>query len=97
MLVAGGAIKLEIIHEGRIDLAMMRPDTDALKAGARKAVDAYGATVGQSLDDAVTYLHERPHRLDDYIRALKIDAPRAAVWQSIRDLSARCAKIEGLG
>lgn len=142
MLVAGIAIKFEIIHEGRIDLdtpslgdeicglriltrtdqvatkllanddrwadtstfsrdlidlAMMKPDTVALKAGARKAVDAYGNTVGESLNKAVTYLQDRPQRLDEYIRALKIDAPRAVVWQSIRDLSARCAKIEGLG
>ncbi len=142
VLVAGIAIKFEIIHEGRIDLdtpapddeicglriltrtdqvatkllanddrwadtstfsrdlidlAMMKPDTTALKAGARKAVDAYGKTVGESLNNAVTYLRDRPQRLDEYIHALKIDAPRAAVWQSIRDLSARCAKIEGLG
>mgnify|MGYP000014603809 CR=1 FL=1 len=142
VLVAGVAIKLEIIHERRldldtpspgdeicgvriltrtdqvatkllanddrwadtstfsrdlIDLAMMRPDPVTLEAGARKAVDAYGKTVGESLDNAVTYLRDRPHRLDEHIRALKIDAPRAAVWQSIRDLSARCAKIECLG
>ena len=142
VLVAGVAIKFEIIHDGRIDLdtpaegdeicgvrmltrtdqvatkllanddrwadtstfsrdlidlAMMKPDTAALNAGARKAVDAYGKTVGESLNNAVTYLRDRPQRLDEYIRALKIDAPRAAVWQSIRDLSARCAKIEGLG
>lgn len=80
-----------------IDLAMMKPDNAALKAGARKAVDAYGRTVGESLNNAVNYLRERPHRLDESIRALKIDAPRAAVWQSIRDLSARCAKLDGLG
>ncbi len=80
-----------------IDLAMMKPDTIALKAGARKAVDAYGETVGESLTKAVTYLQDRPQRLDEYIRALKIDAPRAVVWQRIRDLSARSAKIEGLG
>ena len=69
----------------------------ALKAGARKAVDAYGMTVGESVNNAISYLKERPHRLDDYIRALKIDAPRAAVWQKIRDLSARCTKVDGLG
>jgi hypothetical protein len=142
VLVAGVAIKFEIIHEGRIDLdtpspddeicglriltrtdqvatkllanddrwadtstfsrdlidlAMMKPDTTALEAGARKAVDAYGKTVGESLNKAVTYLHDRPQRLDDYIRALKIEAPRAVVWQSIRELSTRCAKIEDLG
>ena len=141
VLVAGIAIKFEIIQEGRIDLdtpslgdeicglriltrtdqvatkllanddrwadtstfsrdlidlAMMKPDTTALKAGSRKAVDAYGKTVGESLNNAVTHLQDRPQRLDEYIRALKIDAPRAAVWQSIRDLSARSAKIEGL-
>jgi hypothetical protein len=142
MLVAGVAIKFEVIHEGRIDLdtpspkeqicgvriltrtdqvaskllanddrwadtstfsrdlidlAMMKPDLAVLTAGAHKAVDAYGKTIGESLNNAITYLNERPHLLDEYIRALKIDAPRAAVWQSIRDLSARCAKIEGLG
>ncbi len=142
VLVAGVAIKFEIIHEGRIDLdtpspddeicglriltrtdqvatkllanddrwadtstfsrdlidlAMMKPDSTAVRTGARKAVDAYGKTVGESLNNAVTYLQDRPQRLDDSIRALKIDAPRAVVWQSIRELSARCAKIEGLG
>jgi hypothetical protein len=141
VLVAGVAIKFEIIHEGRldldtpssgdeicgvrhltrtdqvatkllanddrwadtstfsrdlIDLAMMKPDTAALHAGARKAVDAYGKTVGESLNKAVTYLQDRPQRLDESIRALRIDVPRAAVWQSIRDLSARCAKLEFL-
>jgi hypothetical protein len=80
-----------------IDLAMMKPDSIALKAGARKAVDAYGKTVGESLNNAVAHLQERPQRLDEYIRALKIDAPRAVVWQRIRELSARCAKIEGPG
>ncbi|WP_221177463.1 nucleotidyl transferase AbiEii/AbiGii toxin family protein [Nocardioides marmoriginsengisoli] len=80
-----------------IDLAMMKPDTAALEAGAQKAVEAYGKTVGESLDKAVTSLRDRPHRLDEYIRALSIDVPRAVVWQSIRDLAARCAKVEGLG
>jgi hypothetical protein len=141
ILVAGGAIKFEIIHEGRIDLdtpspddevcgvrlltrtdqvaskllanddrwadtstfsrdlidlAMMKPDTTTLKAGSRKAVDAYGTTVGESLNNAVAHLRKRPHRLGESIRALKIDAPRAVVWQAIRDLSTRGAKIEAL-
>jgi hypothetical protein len=80
-----------------IDLAMMKPDMPRLKAGARKAVDAYGKTVGESLRKAITALQERPHRLDASISALKIEAPRAAVWQRIRDLSARCAKVDELG
>ena len=79
-----------------IDLAMMKPDAAALKAGAHKAVEAYGQTVGESLNNAVAYLHERPYLLGEYIRALKIEPPPAVVWQSIRDLSAKCGKIEGL-
>ena len=78
-------------------MALMKPGAAALEAGAQKAVGAYGTTVGERLDNAVAYLRERPHRLDDCIGALKIEAPRAAVWQSICELSARCAKIEGLG
>ena len=143
VLVAGAAIKFEIIHEGRIDLdtpspevdeicgvrvltrtdqvaskllanderwadtstfsrdlidlAMMKPDTADLTAGAHKAIDAYGTTVAVSLDRAVTHLREHPHRLEECIRALNVGAPRASVWQSIRDLSARWAKIDGVG
>lgn len=141
VLVAGTAVKLEIIHEGRIeldrpaegdevcgvqvlsrtdqvaskllanddrwadtstfsrdliDLAMMKADAVALRAGALKAVDAYGTTVGDSLHKAIAHLRERPQRLDECVRALKMDAPRAAVWQRIRDLSARSARIDGL-
>lgn len=78
------------------DLAMMRPDAAALEAGAAKAVDAYGATVGESLSKAVERLRERPQRLDECIRALKLDASRAGAWQAIRDLAAKCAKVEAL-
>lgn len=78
-----------------IDLAMMRPGTAALKAGANKAASAYGKSVGESLRGAITYLRERPHRLDECIRALRVDVPRAVVWQNIRNLSARYAKIDG--
>jgi hypothetical protein len=139
VLVAGDAIKFEIVKEGRIsldipspndqicgvriltrtdqvaskllanddrwadtstfsrdliDLAMMKPNTAALEAGASKAAGAYGKSIGESLAKAVTYLRDRPHRLDACIRALKVDAPRAVVWQNIRNLSARYAKIE---
>ena len=139
VLVAGVAIKFEIIHEGRldldtpsaddeicgvrvltrtdqvaskflanddrwadtstfsrdlIDLAMMRPDTVALTAGARKAVRAYGVTLGQSFDKAVTFLGERPERLEVCLRALKVDVPRAVVWQRIRDLSLRSERLD---
>ncbi len=75
---------------------MMRPEIAVLHAGAAKAVGAYGKTVGESLNKAVERLRERPQRLDECMRALRMDAPRAVVWQSIRDLAATCAKIEVL-
>ena len=79
-----------------VDLAMMVPSSETLRAGAEKAVTAYGATVGRSLQDAVDQLRRRPQRLDECLRALKMQAPRAVVWQRIRDLATRCAGIDGL-
>ncbi|MFB9312670.1 nucleotidyl transferase AbiEii/AbiGii toxin family protein [Nocardioides plantarum] len=79
-----------------IDLSMMRPDTVTLEAGARKAVDAYGRSIGESLFKAIESLRERPQRLEEIVRALKMDAPRAAVWQAVRDLAATCEKVDGL-
>ena len=79
-----------------IDLGMMRPESAELEAGAAKAVDAYGRTVGESLAKAVARLRERPQRLDECVLALKIDAPRAAVWQEIRSLAKRCMKVDVL-
>jgi hypothetical protein len=79
-----------------VDLAMMAAPTADLVAGARKAVEAYGSGVGRSLRRAVAQVRERPQRLDDCMRALKMTAPRAVVWQAIRRLEARCAGITEL-
>ncbi len=79
-----------------VDLAMMAPRTSELAAGAAKAVDAYGRSVGASLRSAVEHLRERPQRLDECMRALSMHTPRAVVWQSIRDVATRCAGIEAL-
>ena len=79
-----------------IDLAMVRPADADLENGAAKAVDAYGSTVGDSLAKAVARLRERPQRLDECLAALRIELPRAVVWQEIRTLARRCAEIEAL-
>lgn len=76
-----------------IDLAMMKASTQALTSGARKAVDAYGSSVGEALRKAVDQFRERPQRLDRCLEALQIELPRASVWQAIRDFEARCAKV----
>lgn len=79
-----------------VDLAMMAPSTADLTAGAEKAVGAYGRSVGQSLRSAVDQLRRRPDRLDACARALRMRAPRAVVWQRIRDLAGRCAAVPAL-
>ena len=72
-----------------IDLALMRPTVPELRAGGAKAVEAYGRTIGESLTKAVDRLRERPDRLDECVRALQVEAPRAVVWQAIRTLVRR--------
>ncbi len=79
-----------------IDLTMMRPTDAALTAGAEKAVGAYGDSVADSLSKAVTHLRQRPQRLDVCLSALRIDLPRASIWQAIRIFEARCGEISAL-
>lgn len=79
-----------------IDLAMLRPSNPALAAGAQKAASAYGPSVGESLRKAIDHLRQRPQRLDECIQALRMELPRASVWQSIRDFEARCATVPAL-
>lgn len=80
-----------------IDLAMMRPTSAELAAGGAKAVDAYGRTIGDSLDKAVESLRGRPERLSECVSALRCEAPPAEVWQAIRTLVRRCAATAVLG
>ena len=67
-----------------VDLAMMRLERSVLEKGLEKSVDAYGASVQESLASAAAQLRVDPHRLADCLRALKVEAPSAVVWQEIR-------------
>lgn len=87
---------LSVFSRDLIDLAMMAPSTADLTTGAEKAVGAYGRSVGQSVRSAVEQLRRRPDRLDACTRALQMHAPRAVVWQRIRDLAGRCAAVPAL-
>lgn len=71
-----------------IDLAMQGADQELLKAACAKAEGSYGAAVRQSLAKAVQSLRNRPHRLDECMKALSMNSvTKAQLWQRIRRLA----------
>ncbi|MDB5253919.1 MAG: hypothetical protein JWP27_3088 [Flaviaesturariibacter sp.] len=68
-----------------IDLAMLDEKPEVLRAGCAKAEAAYGAAIRKSLDQAVTKLRSRDHRLEDCMTAMRIDSiSKAQLWHRIR-------------
>jgi hypothetical protein len=68
-----------------VDLAMQRADRKLLAAACAKAEGAYGRSVRRSLQQAVSALGERPHRLEACMQALAMTSvSRARLWQDIR-------------
>ncbi len=73
-----------------IDLAMLDATTVVRTRALEKARGAYGDAVLRDLKKAVERLGERPGRLDECVRALKIDSvPKAVLWRRIRKLVPR--------
>jgi hypothetical protein len=73
-----------------IDLAMMVPPPDLLRAAIAKAAVAYGDTVASCLTKAVDALRDHPHRLDECRAALHMqDTPKALLWQRIKNIRPR--------
>ena len=70
-----------------IDLAMVDLTKDELKVALGKAKGAYGASVERDLAKAIESLSQRKGRLEQCMKALKIDTlPKARLLQKIRDL-----------
>jgi hypothetical protein len=68
-----------------IDLAMQPADRESLRRACAKAEQAYGSSVRRSIGSAVQALRDRPHRLDECMRALQMQSvSKAQLWQSIR-------------
>ena len=71
-----------------IDLAMMAPPKKLLKLAIAKAKNAYGDSVETALSKAMQDLRDRPHRLDDCMKAMRITSvPKALLWKRIKALS----------
>lgn len=70
-----------------IDLAMQGADRKLLTAACVKAEGPYGASVRGALAQAVQALRQRPHRLDECMKALSMQGvTRMQLWQRIRKL-----------
>jgi hypothetical protein len=70
-----------------VDLACQGAGPAVLKAASVKAEAAYGASIRASLAAAVEALRKRPHRLDECMRALRIDTvSKAQLWARVRRL-----------
>lgn len=68
-----------------IDLAMMELSPELFHAGVAKASEAYGDSILQSLNAAIEFLRDNPHRLDECQRALSMSGvPKAVLWQRIK-------------
>ncbi|MEB3023066.1 MULTISPECIES: nucleotidyl transferase AbiEii/AbiGii toxin family protein [Mycolicibacter] len=71
-----------------IDLAMMEPDSALMGCAIAKAETAYGAAIVNDLRNAIEYLRDNPHRLDECMRQLQIyNTPKALLWDRIKRLT----------
>jgi hypothetical protein len=76
-----------VLSRDLIDLAMMAPPKKLLRRALDKARAAYGDNVVADLAKAIENLRERPHRLDQCMKAMAMTTvSKAALWSRIRAL-----------
>jgi Nucleotidyl transferase AbiEii toxin, Type IV TA system len=79
-----------VLSRDLIDLAMLMPSKALLREAIAKAEGAYGAAIQTDLRHAIQSLRERPHRLDDCMRAMGMTTtPKALLWKRIKALEPR--------
>lgn len=67
-----------------IDLAMMNPTSELLRAAVAKALVPYGDSILSCLHKAINALREQPRRLDDSIRTLGMESiSRQELWERV--------------
>ena len=69
-----------------IDFVMLHPSKIELQAALTKAHSAYGDSVHRDLHKAINTLLARDGRLEVCMKMLKIEIPKALLWQGLRDL-----------
>ena len=77
-----------VMSRDLIDLAMMQPKPKLLAAAIAKAKGAYGESISTDLSKAISYLQERPHRLDACMQAMHMTSvAKAVLHKRIRALT----------
>jgi len=69
-----------------IDLVMLDPSKDELVNALAKAYTAYGESIHRDLRKAIDSLLSNEGRLEESMRMLQMNLPRAMLWQKLNDL-----------
>jgi Nucleotidyl transferase AbiEii toxin, Type IV TA system len=69
-----------------IDFAMLVPNNVELKTALTKAYLAYGDSIHRDLHKALNRLLTRDGHLEECMKMLKIEIPKAFLWQRLKDL-----------
>jgi hypothetical protein len=69
-----------------IDLAMMKPSHQLLKEAIEKAQGAYGDAIQNDLKKAISRLKTRESWLDRCMTAMNMTAPKALIWQNLKNI-----------
>ena len=69
-----------------IDLAMLEPRKEELQRAIQKSQLAYGNSICRDLQKSIEHLLSRENELEKCMEALKMNLPRALLWQKLDDL-----------
>ena len=69
-----------------IDLAMMSPSLPLLRRAVAKAEQAYGQSICQDLDKAISRLQTRHDWLERSMQVMSVNVPKAVLWKKVRAL-----------
>ena len=75
-----------IYNRDIIDFVMLSPSKIELSSALKKAYQAYGDSVHRDLHKAINKLLTRDGWLDTCMKMLKIELPKALLWQRLNDL-----------
>lgn len=75
-----------VFNRDVIDLAMMCPSLPLLRKAVAKSEQAYGQSIRQDLDKAISQLQTRHDWLERCMQAMSVTIPKAVLWQRIRAL-----------
>jgi hypothetical protein len=77
-----------IFSRDMIDLVMLNPGKEELNNALQKAYAAYGESIHRDIHKAISTLLSNEGRLEACMKMLKVDLPKALLWQKLDDLRA---------